>query len=750
MKTTSNLAELRSILAAENGDPHHILGMHEIEYEGRACVAVRAFIPQASRVVAIDASDPAKQWELNLIHEDGFFECVIQERGQWFRYKLRIEAREGDTWDTYDPYSFGIALKEVDLYLFNQGTNYEVYNKLGAHPTVMDGVEGTLFAVWAPNARRVSVIGDFNTWDGRRHQMRLLKPHGVWELFVPGVGNFDKYKFEIKPFESTFFEKSDPFARFRELRPSTSSIVYSSDYKWNDAEWMEERVVQDPINGPMNIYEVHLGSWRHANRDGEFIGTEYEYHDESNRDGRRFKTYVELADELVPYLVEMNYTHVEIMPVCEHPLDASWGYQVTGFYAPTSRYGTPDEFRYFVDKCHQSGIGVILDWVPGHFPKDAHGLGRFDGCALFEHADPRQGEHREWGTYIFNYTRREVTNFLIANALYWIEVFHIDGIRVDAVASMLYLDFCKKEGEWVPNEYGTAHNIAAIEMLKHMNSIVQKRNPGALMIAEESTSWGGITLGVEHDGLGFRLKWNMGWMNDVLFYIAKEAIYRRYHHHNLTFASMYNHTERFVLVLSHDEVVHGKRSLLDKQPGDIWQKFAGLRVFLGFMYTHPGKKLLFMGGEFGQFIEWDEKRPLDWFLLDYPNHAKLHSFVKNLNTLYRHDRPLWFDDFGDGGFEWIQADDIQRSIVSFFRKTDDKDITIAVCNFTPEAYEDYRMGVPMPGSYREVLNSDHEDFGGSGVINSHIIHAEPIEWDRREHSVALRLPPLGMVILKPV
>ena len=750
MKTISNMAELRSILAADNADPHHMLGMHEIVYNGRDCLAVRVFIPQAQSVAVVDAADESKEWQLTLIHEDGFFEGVIEERNVWFKYILKITSTNGVSWDTYDPYSFGIVLSESDMYLFNNGTNYEIYNKLGANPMVLDGVEGTLFAVWAPNARRVSVVGDFNTWDGRRHQMRMLKPHGIWEIFIPKVGHRHKYKFEIKAFSGGFFEKADPFSKFQELRPNTSSIVYdSSGYDWGDLDWISRRGREDVTKGPMNIYEVHLGSWRHSNSDDEFIGREYEYHSESNVDGKRFMGYKELAEMLVPYLCEMNYTHVEVMSVCEHPLDASWGYQVTGFYAPTSRYGTPDEFKYFVDKCHQNGIGVILDWVPGHFPKDGQGLGRFDGLPLFEHEDPRQGEHREWGTYIFNYTRKEVSNFLIANALYWVEQFHIDGIRVDAVASMLYLDFCKNEGEWVANEYGTAYNISAIEMIKHLNSIMRERNPGTLMIAEESTSWEGITRDVEQDGLGFTLKWNMGWMNDMLFYIAKEPVHRQFHHNNLTFASMYNHTERFVLVLSHDEVVHGKRSLLNKQPGDLWQKFAGLRAFLGFMYTHPGKKLIFMGGEFGQFIEWDEKRPLDWFLLDYENHAKLHAYTKALNTLYRHDRPLWFDDFGNSGFEWIQADDRQRSLVTFFRKTDDpSDITIAICNFTPTAYEDYRMGIPVAGSYKEVLNSDSKEFGGSGITNTQIMHSEQIEWDKREHSISVRVPPMGVSILK--
>ena len=752
MKTTANLAELRNILNAESADPHRVLGMHEIVRGGKPCLAVRVFNPQAAGVFLADAQNQEQEWEMQLVHEDGFFEAVLEGCASAFAYVLKITAKSGETWTAYDPYSFASHISKDDLYLFNQGTNYEIYKKLGAHPTIIDGVAGTLFAVWAPNAQRVSVVGSFNTWDGRRHQMRLLKPHGVWEIFVPGVRSRDRYKFEIKAATGLVFEKSDPFANFQELRPSTASIVYDlGGYSWADQAWMESRSHKDNTKAPMNIYEVHLGSWRHSNQDDEYITEQYEYHSHSNTDGRRFMSYTELADSLIPYLCEMKYTHVEIMPVFEHPLDASWGYQVTGFYAPTSRYGTPDEFMYFVDKCHQYGIGVILDWVPGHFPKDVHGLGRFDGSAIFEHEDPRQGEHREWGTYIFNFGRKEVANFLIANALYWIEVFHIDGVRVDAVASMLYLDFCKNDGEWVPNKYGGSHNLDAIEMIKHLNSIVKERNPGVLMIAEESTSWEGITKGLDCGGLGFSLKWNMGWMNDILFYVNKSHIYRKYHHNNLTFASMYNHTERFVLVLSHDEVVHGKRSLLNKQPGDIWQKFAGLRAFLGFMYGHPGKKLMFMGGEFGQFIEWDEKRPLDWFLLEHTHHAQMLEFSKALNTLYIEDRPMWFDDFGNGGFEWIQADDCNNSIVTFLRRCTDtlQDTTIFACNFTPIPHLDYRMGVPAEGAYREVLSSDSLSFGGSGITNPQIIHSQPIQWDKRQHSISLKLPPLGISILKP-
>ncbi|MCL2618558.1 MAG: 1,4-alpha-glucan branching protein GlgB [Defluviitaleaceae bacterium] len=741
MITTANLKELRSLLSAEAADPHHILGMHEVERDGRVCMTVRAFIPQAAEMFVTDTQQPGLRYPMCLVHEDGFFEAILHERGERFAYNFEITARSGETWFAHDPYSFTVQLSELDLYLFSQGTHYEVYRKLGAHHMQVDGVDGVYFAVWAPNARRVSVIGDFNTWDGRRHQMRLIKTHGVWELFVPGVCPRDKYKFEIRTTSGALLEKSDPYGVFADLRPSTVSMVYDiENYVWNDADWIQHRRTHDPRSGPINIYEVHLGSWDRAEE-----GTTND-----GGTGGRFLSYVELADKLLPYVKDMHYTHIELLPVCEHPLDASWGYQVIGFYAPTSRYGTPEEFMYFVDKCHQHGIGVIMDWVPGHFPKDAHGLGRFDGSALYEHEDPRQGEHREWGTYIFNYGRPEVRNFLIANALYWIEMYHIDGIRVDAVASMLYLDFCKNDGEWVANEYGGHENIYAIEFIKHLNSIMQKRNPHVMMIAEESTSWGGVTRDVDLGGLGFSLKWNMGWMNDMLYYTAKEHIHRQYHHNNLTFASMYNHTENFVLVLSHDEVVHGKRSLLNRMPGDLWRKFAGLRTFLGFMYGHSGKKLLFMGGEFGQFIEWDEKRPLDWFLLEHEHHAKMLRFTRDLNALYLRERSLWHDDFGTSGFEWIQADDRMRSLITFFRKSNDpRDITIFICNFTPTPYPDYRMGVPYNCAYREIFSGDDAKYGGSGVTNPHIMQAERLGWDKREFSISIMVPPLSVSILKP-
>lgn len=735
MITTVNIMELQLIVNANHGDPHNVLGMHEINIDGKDCIVVRAFIPQAKAISVVDDKKGGKSYPMEKIHEDGFFECVIKSRKKWFKYKLDIEGYCDNKWCTYDPYSFMPGIQELDVYLYNQGNHYKIYEKLGANVTTLNGISGVLFGVWAPNAKRISVIGDFNDWDGRRNPMRLLQNSGIWELFVPGLGNNDKYKFEIKTTSGQVIQKSDPYAKFAELRPSTSSLVYDiNEYQWQDGEWYERLNNSDKYNSPMNIYEVHLGSWKRV-----------------ESDGNRFLSYAELSDTLIPYVKDMGYTHIELLPVEEHPFDGSWGYQVTGYYAPTSRYGNPAEFMSFIDKCHQNGIGVILDWVPAHFPKDAHGLAKFDGSALFEHQDPKQGEHPEWGTLIFNYGRNEVKNFLVANALFWVEKYHIDGLRVDAVASMLYLDYAKSEGQWVPNKYGGRENLEAVEFLKHMNSVMNGAHPNVYMIAEESTSWEGVTRSVNDNGLGFSMKWNMGWMNDFLEYVEKEPIYKKYHHNNLTFGMVYNYTEKFVLVLSHDEVVHGKKSMLDKMPGDLWQKFANLRVAYGFMFGHPGKKLLFMGSEFGQFIEWDEAKALDWFLLEYPHHEKMLGFVKDLNHTYIGNEALWVYDNDGNGFEWIDCDDNNRSIYSFIRRGRKKEDTLIVlCNFTPNTYEDFRVGVPFEGKYTEILNSDHEKYGGSGVINVGLKQSEGIEYNGRNESIGLRLPPLGVVVIKAV
>lgn len=735
MVSTADMLELMEIINSSYADPHRILGMHEIFLKDKQALAVRVFIPQAKKITVIDDADESLCYEMDKIHVDGFFEAVISDRSKWFMYKLRIVWHNDEEWITYDPYSFQPVLSELDMYLFGEGTHYEIYNRLGAHPMLINGVEGVLFAVWAPNAKRVSVIGSFNDWDARRSQMRMREKSGIWELFIPSLCAYDKYKYEIKTHSGEILQKSDPYGNFFELRPSTATLIYDiGNYNWNDKAWYKKRKKENVYKSPINIYEVHLGSWKR-----------------NEEEGNRFYSYTELADLLIPYVKEMNFNYIELMPVEEHPFDGSWGYQVTGYYAPTSRYGTPEEFMYFVDKCHQNGIGVILDWVPAHFPKDAHGLSLFDGSGLYEHEDPKQGEHPDWGTKIFNYGRKEVKNFLIGNAIFWIEKYHIDGLRVDAVASMLYLDYGKNSGQWVPNRYGSNENLEAVEFMRHMNSVILGRHPNVLMIAEESTAWAGVSRPPETGGLGFNLKWNMGWMNDFLYYVQKEAVHRKYHHGSLTFSMVYAYTENFMLVLSHDEVVHGKRSLINKMPGDLWQKCANLRLSLSFMYGHPGKKLLFMGSEFGQFDEWNEAKSLDWFLLEYEHHRQIQNYIKDLGQLYLDEKAMWFDDFDGAGFEWISCNDADRSLVSFVRKAEQpKDDLIFVCNFTPVPYLDFRIGSIRNLEYKEVLNSDSKDYGGGGVINTGTIQAEEIPWDGKPFSFALNIPPLGAVILKPV
>jgi len=734
MVSTVDMMELMEIINSTYADPHRILGMHEIFIKNEPALAVRVFLPQAEKVTIIDDANNTLRYEAQKIHIDGFFEVVIPGRDKWFLYRLDITWHNGDTWTTYDPYSFPPVITEFDAYLFGEGTHYEVYKKFGAHPTTVNGIDGVLFAVWAPNAKRVSVIGSFNDWDGRRGQMRFREAAGIWELFVPSLCKYDKYKYEIKTHTGEILQKSDPYGNYFELRPSTATLIYDIDkYTWNDAEWYEKRNAKNIYKSPINIYEVHMGSWKR-----------------NEAEGGRFYTYAEMADMLIPYVVAMNYNYIELMPVLEHPFDGSWGYQITGYFAPTSRYGTPDEFMYFVDKCHQSGIGVILDWVPAHFPRDAHGLSKFDGSSLYEHEDPRQGEHPDWGTKIFNYGRKEVKNFLIGNAIFWIEKYHIDGLRVDAVASMLYLDYGKKHGEWVPNKYGGKENTDAVEFMRHMNSVILSKHPNVLMIAEESTAWAGVSRPPHTGGLGFNLKWNMGWMNDFLYYIQKEPVHRKYHHGSLTFSMVYAYTENFVLVISHDEVVHGKRSLIGKMPGDLWQQCANLRLSLGFMYGHPGKKLIFMGTEFGMFDEWCETKAIDWFLLKYEHHRKIHAFVKELCALYMRERALWYDDFEGLGFEWINCSDNEKSIVSFVRKAEEPcEDVVFVCNFTPVPYLNFRVGSVRNHTYREILNSDDEAYGGGGIINTNEMRCEEIAWDEKPYSFLLNIPPLGVSILKP-
>ena len=729
MLTTTKLYDIFHIVNGEHSDPHTVLGMHEMEEDGRKAVVVRAFLPNAAGITVIDYANKRKKYPMERLHADGFFEVTIADREEWFRYQLEYTDADGNTWRSYDPYSFSPTLSEFDRHLFGAGTHYEIYEKMGGRLMTHEGARGAAFSVWAPNAKAVSVIGDFNNWDARRSPMRRLGESGIWELFLPAAAEGDKYKFHVTQCDGRVVDKTDPYGVYAEVRPNNASVLYPlKRYKWKDRRWMTARRKYDFRTAPMNIYEVHLGSWKRA-------------------EGDRFLTYTELAEQLIPYVKEMGYTHIEMLPVEEHPFDGSWGYQVTGYYAPTSRYGSPDEFKQFVDACHQNGISVILDWVPAHFPKDDFALARFDGTALYEHQDPRLGEHIQWGTYIFNYGRKEVANFLLANALYWMDIFHIDGLRVDAVASLLRLDFCKEEGQWLPNVYGCSENLEAIEFLKHMNSVIAEREPGALMIAEDSTAWPGVTKKVDEGGLGFSLKWNMGWMNDFLSYIKLDPIYRKYHQNKLTFGMAYHYAENFVLVLSHDEVVHTKSSMIGKMPGDVWQSFANLRLSYGFMMGHPGKKLLFMGGEFAQYSEWSEARSLDWHLLQYADHQEMQAYVKELNHLYTEESAFWAEDFDPNGFQWIECDDAESSIVSFVRRSKEKEL-VFLCNFTPVVHHGFSLGVPQEGVYHERLNSDAARFGGSDVINAVPLQSKAEPAGRCPFRVELDVPPLGMVILE--
>ena len=729
MLTTTKLYDIFHIVNGEHSDPHTVLGMHEMEEDGRKAVVVRAFLPDAAGITVIDYANKRKKYPMERLHADGFFEVTIADREEWFRYQLEYTDADGNTWRSYDPYSFSPTLSEFDRHLFGAGTHYEIYEKMGGRLMTHEGARGAAFSVWAPNAKAVSVIGDFNNWDARRSPMRRLGESGIWELFLPAAAEGDKYKFHVTQCDGRVVDKTDPYGVYAEVRPNNASVLYPlKRYKWKDRRWMTARRKYDFRTAPMNIYEVHLGSWKRA-------------------EGDRFLTYTELAEQLIPYVKEMGYTHIEMLPVEEHPFDGSWGYQVTGYYAPTSRYGSPDEFKQFVDACHQNGISVILDWVPAHFPKDDFALARFDGTALYEHQDPRLGEHIQWGTYIFNYGRKEVANFLLANALYWMDIFHIDGLRVDAVASLLRLDFCKEEGQWLPNVYGGSENLEAIEFLKHMNSVIAEREPGALMIAEDSTAWPGVTKKVDEGGLGFSLKWNMGWMNDFLSYIKLDPIYRKYHQNKLTFGMAYHYAENFVLVLSHDEVVHTKSSMIGKMPGDVWQSFANLRLSYGFMMGHPGKKLLFMGGEFAQYSEWSEARSLDWHLLQYADHQEMQAYVKELNHLYAEEPAFWAEDFDPNGFQWIECDDAESSIVSFVLRSEEKEL-VFLCNFTPVVHRGFSLGVPQEGVYHERLNSDAARFGGSDVINAVPLQSKAEPAGRCPFRVELDVPPLGMVILE--
>jgi 1,4-alpha-glucan branching enzyme len=720
--------ELNVFLAGAHPDPFRILGPHRVGDD----LVVRVFRPDAKEVSIVVPGKKEQRFEADRLRPEGFFQTTLPGTKRNIDYRVHLTGWDGTTALVRDPYSYGLIMGEVDLHLFAEGNHLQLYEKFGAHLRNIGGVDGVYFAVWAPNAQRVSVVGDFNGWDGRVNPMRRLLGSGVWELFLPGVGEGAHYKFEIRTPRGALLLKADPFGLFSQHGKETSSMVYNLDrYKWSDGEWMEARPGRKLHTSAISIYEVHLGSWR---RKAE--------------EGNRSLSYLELSDTLIPYVAEMGYTHIELMPVAEHPFEGSWGYQVTNYYAPTSRFGSPDEFRHFVDKCHQAGIGVIMDWVPAHFPKDTHALAEFDGTDLYEHADPRQGEHQDWGTLIFNFGRNEVRNFLVGNALFWLDKYHIDGLRVDAVASMLYLDYSRKAGEWIPNAFGGRENLEAVYFLKRFNEVCYERFPGIMTIAEESTAWPGVSRPTHLGGLGFGFKWNMGWMHDFLDYMSLDPIFRRFHHNNITFSLMYAFAEHFILVLSHDEVVHGKRSLLNKMPGDEWQQFANLRMFFAWMYGHPGKKLLFMGGEFGQRREWNHDGELDWELTALPPHDGLRRLVQHLNYVYKNEPALWECDDTHEGFEWIDFHDSENSVVAFMRRSRAGSTIVFAVNATPVVRHGYRLGVPAAGFYREIINTDAGTYGGGNVGNMGGFEAEEFPWQGRTHSLMISLPPLATVAFK--
>ncbi len=724
-KPTISYDEIDAIVSGYHGDPFAVLGPHPVD----GGVVIRAFVPGAQHVSVV--REKQSDQPMSLVKEEGFFEALLPGQSLPLTYQLQVETAGGDVVLYEDSYRFSSTMSDFDAHLLAEGTHMFMYERLGAHLMEIDGRSGVLFAVWAPNAERVSVVGEFNGWDGRRNPMRFHPDNGIWELFVPGLGEGVLYKYEIKThYQGYMVSKADPVGFFSEMRPKNASIVWNIDkYSWQDSGWMAERGARQAADAPISIYEVHLGSWKRKN-------------------GWEWLTYQDLIEELIPYVKDLGYTHIELLPITEHPFDGSWGYQVTGFFAPTSRFGTPDEFMAFVDACHQNGIGVILDWVPAHYPKDEIGLGFFDGTHLYEHEDPRQGSHPDWGTYIFNFGRNEVRQFLISNALFWLDKYHIDGLRVDAVASMLYLDFSREEGQWVPNRYGGRENIEAIEFLRGFNTAVHEKFPDAITIAEESTAWGGVSHPVSEGGLGFDYKWNMGWMHDSLQYMKDDPVYRAYHHGTLTFSLLYAFTEQFILPFSHDEVVHLKRSMLDKMPGDVWQKFANLRLLYGYMWSHPGKKLLFMGGEIGQWTEWSEAKSLDWFLLDDDQrHRGLQDLVRRLNHLYAQESALHEIEYSWDGFSWLDLHDSQNSTLAFARLDRDGSAILVVCNFTPVVRYGYRLGVPEDGVYEEILNTDDELFGGSGVVNM-AQESQPTPWHDQPNSIVLTLPPLAAVYWK--
>ena len=722
-----NWPRIEALVYSEEDEPQEILGPHKV----KGGTLIQAFLPTAVRMEVI-LKDTGKAVEMEKADDGGFFAALVPGR-KIPSYHFRVTYDNDMVQELEDIYRFmPQVFTKADLEAFGKGIHYTIYEKMGAHPMTIDGVEGTYFAVWAPNAERVSVVGDFNMWDGRRNPMIQIREAGIHELFIPGLKAGACYKYEIKTKQGLPMLKADPYANAAELRPNTASVITDlTGFAWTDEKWLEKRKATDYRKEPLLIYEVHLGSWRKPDPDAE--------------DAREFYTYRELAPMLASYVKEMGYTHVEIMPIMEHPLDESWGYQVTGYYAPTARYGTPEDFMYFMNYMHEQGIGVILDWVPAHFPKDAFGLAGFDGTCLYEHFDPRQGEHPHWGTLLYNYGRPEVKNFLIANALFWTEKYHADGIRMDAVASMLYLDYGKNEGEWIPNQYGGKENLESIEFLKHLNSIYKKRKDGALLIAEESTAWPKVTGALEHDGLGFDFKWNMGWMNDFLGYMHYDPVFRGYHHGELTFSFIYAWSENFILSLSHDEVVHGKSPMVGKMPGDRDSELNNLRAAYGFMAMHPGKKLLFMGQEFATFDEWNEKESLDWDLLQYQDHSDMQGYVKALNSLIKAHPALYADDCRPEGFQWINNISANENMLVFLRKAEGETLLV-VCNFSPLVYEKHKIGVPFEGKYKEIFNSDSEEFGGSDVRNKRVKTSKKSECDGFENSIEITVPPMGVAV----
>ncbi len=711
-----------------HGSPHDVLGLHPVDDDH---VVLRAFRPNAQEMTVVN-DVTRERFLMERIRDEGVFEITVEGAWKPGGYHYEAVTRDEREESFGDPYAFPSRITDFDMYLLREGKHLYSYEKLGAHLCELEGIKGVNFTVWAPNARQVSVVGNFNHWDSRYHPMRILGESGIWELFIPGLEEGEIYRYDLRSHHHGYHAlKSDPYGFYSEVRPANASVVADIDsYAWGDEAWMEARKERKHLASPIATYEVHLGSWR-------------------RKDDGRFLSYRELAVELVKYVKDMGYTHIELLPITEHPLDASWGYQVTGYYAPTSRYGKPDDFMYFVDQCHQNGIGVILDWVPAHFPKDGHALSYFDGTHLYSHEDARQREHLDWGTYIFNYGRNEVRNFLISNALFWLKHYHLDGLRVDAVSSMIYLDFSRGPGQWIPNKYGGRENIEAIEFLRELNTVVHAECPGTMTIAEESTSWPMVSRPVYVGGLGFTLKWDMGWMHDTLDYLKKDPIYRGYHHNEITFSMFYAFSENFVLSLSHDEVVHGKGSLINKAAGDWWQKFATLRLLFGYQYTHSGKKLNFMGQEFGQWREWSEARGLDWDLLRLPTHTGVQKWTRDLNHLYQEQPALWERDLDWQGFQWINANDADNSTFTYLRFAEDRDdFLVMACNFTPVPRYNYRIGVPKGGYYRELLNSDAAEYGGGNVGNNGGLEAKAEQWHEFPYSLDLTIPPLGIVILK--